>query len=59
MENRKIVSIPVSDDRPPKTKSDDFEPPETSGGPIVEDRPPGSYDIDVAPPPSPPGVAGK
>lgn len=56
MENRKIVSTPVSDERPPKAKSDDFDPPENSGGPTVEDRPP-AYDIDAAPPPPPAGGA--
>jgi len=59
MENRKIVSTPAVDERPPRVKSDDFDPPENSGGPVVEDRPPGAYDIDVAPPPPPAGVAGK
>jgi hypothetical protein len=58
MENRKIGSTPASDERSPKVKSDDFEPPENSGGPPVEDRPP-AYDIDVAPPSPPAGVAGK
>ena len=47
MENQ-IVSTPISDDRPPQEKADDFDPPVTSGGPIVDDKPgpPTSYDVD-------------
>ena len=62
MENRKIVSTPVSDERPLKVKRDDFEPPLNSGGPPVDDKPvppPGSYDGDTALPGPPSDAAGK
>jgi len=54
MENRKIVSTPVSDERPLSRKPDDFEAQVTSGGPPVEDRPVPppvcSYDVDAGQP---------
>jgi hypothetical protein len=55
MEDRKSVSSPTSDDGPVQGKADDFDPPESSGGPEVEDRPrpPSSYDIDATSPPPP------
>jgi len=63
MENRKIVSTPVSDESPLKVKPDDFEPQVTSGGPPVEDRPTPppvcSYDVDTALPCPSPDIAGK
>jgi hypothetical protein len=54
MENRKIVSTPVSGETPVKARPEDFEPQVTSGGPPVEDRPTpppvDSYGIDAGQP---------
>ena len=63
MENRKIVSTPVSNERSLKVKPDDFEAQVTSGGPPVEDRPTPppvcSFDVDTSLPCPPPDGAGK
>jgi len=62
MENRKIVSTPVSDEAPLKAKPDDFEPLQTTNNPLPDDRPtspPNSYGCDGGRPDVPPGKPGK
>lgn len=48
MENRKIATDPLRDERPAQLKGCDFEPPEVNPPDTIDEpKPPSSYDVEV------------